>query len=118
MRLNPPGPGSRRKIANLRSSLGQIALIASAAIPPKKGQYIMVKRSNPAAEPMEEYEILVKGILSDQWTDWFDGMDLRTDGEGNTILTGRVVDQAALYGLLDKCRDLGLTLLSFTRLNR
>jgi hypothetical protein len=45
-------------------------------------------------------------------------MDLHPDGEGNTILTGPVVDQAALHGLLDQCRDLGLTLLSVARLNR
>lgn len=78
----------------------------------------MQKPSGSAAEPIEKYEILVKGILSGQWTEWFDGMDLHPDGEGNTILTGPVVDQAALHGLLDQCRDLGLTLLSVARLNR
>lgn len=78
----------------------------------------MVKPSSSATEPIEEYEIRVKGILSDQWTDWFDGMKFRYDSEGNTILTGQVVDQAVLHGILDKVRDLGMTLLSVTRLDR
>jgi hypothetical protein len=78
----------------------------------------MVKPSSSATEPIEEYEIRVKGILSDQWTDWFDGMVIRYDAEGNSTLIGAVVDQAALHGMLDKVRDLGMTLLSFTRLDR
>lgn len=73
--------------------------------------------NKPLANPKQgkEYEILLKGMLSDQWTDWFDGMDIRCDEEGNTILTGPVVDQAALHGLLDKVRDMGMTLLSVTQ---
>jgi hypothetical protein len=71
-------------------------------------------RTNP--KQGKEYEIHLKGTLSDQWTDWFDGMDIRYDEEGNTILTGLVVDQAALHGLLDKVRDMGMTLLSVTQL--
>lgn len=78
----------------------------------------MAKTSSSAVEPIEQYEILIKGILGDQWSDWFDDMELRYDEHGNTTLTGPVVDQAALHGLLDKVRDLGMTLLSVTRLNR
>jgi hypothetical protein len=66
----------------------------------------------------EEYEIHLRGILSDQWMEWFEGMDIHDDGEGNTILTGCVADQSALHGLLEKCRDLGMPLLSVTRLNQ
>ena len=59
------------------------------------------------------YEIKIKGHLSTDWADWFNGMILRTDAEGTeTTLCGPVVDQAALYGLLVKVRDLGLPLLS------
>lgn len=58
------------------------------------------------------YEIKLKGILSDQWSDWFDGMAVHYDKQGNTLLRGVVVDQSELHGLLDKVRDLGLPLLS------
>jgi hypothetical protein len=75
-----------------------------------------IKASASISESTSLYQIRLKGILSDQWSDWFDGMSLRSDAEGSTILTGPVADQAALYGLLDKTRDLGLTLISVTRL--
>ena len=58
------------------------------------------------------YEIKVKGHLDDRWTDWFGDMVITLEENGNTILTGTVVDQAALHGLLRKIRDLGLSLLS------
>ncbi|MCB0036665.1 MAG: hypothetical protein KDE51_21680 [Anaerolineales bacterium] len=58
------------------------------------------------------YEIKLMGHLGPQWTDWFDGMTLTLEEDGTTVLYGRVVDQAALYGLLKKTRDLGLPLLS------
>ncbi len=61
------------------------------------------------------YEIRIEGHLGRQWEDWFDGMTIVTDTCGNTVLTGRVVDQAALYSLLRKIRDLGKPLLSVTR---
>jgi len=57
------------------------------------------------------YQIRVKGHLSDSWTDWFDGLVLaRVDG-GETLIHGPIADQAALYGVLVKVRDLGLTLI-------
>ena len=58
------------------------------------------------------YEIRLKGHLEARWAAWFDGLSLRHDADGTTILSGPVADQAALHGLLRKVRDLGLPLLS------
>ena len=57
------------------------------------------------------YQIKVKGHLVPQWTDWFEGLTITLE-DGNTLLTGTVIDQAALHGLLKKVRDLGVPLLS------
>lgn len=61
------------------------------------------------------YEIRLKGHLDAQWTEWFEGLTLTQEDNGDTLLTGQVVDQAALYGLLRKVRDLGVPLLSVNR---
>jgi hypothetical protein len=61
------------------------------------------------------YEIRVKGHLADRWVDWFGGLTITLEEDGDTLLTGPVVDQAALHGLLKKVRDLGLPLLSVNR---
>ena len=58
------------------------------------------------------YEIRVKGQLGREWTDWFDGLAITPEESGETLLTGPVIDQAALHGLLRKVRDLGLPLLA------
>jgi hypothetical protein len=58
------------------------------------------------------YEIRVRGILDAEWSDWFDGLAVTPLDCGETLLTGLVVDQSALFGLLNKIRDLGLPLLS------
>jgi hypothetical protein len=58
------------------------------------------------------YQIRVRGILDRKWSDWFGGMDINTHDNGDTLMTGPVVDQAALHGLLHKIRDMGLPLLS------
>jgi hypothetical protein len=58
------------------------------------------------------YQIRIKGHLDSQWTDWFEGMTITLEENGNTLLTGPVVDQAALHGLLKKVRDLGMPLVS------
>jgi hypothetical protein len=63
------------------------------------------------------YQIRLKGHLSDQWTEWFEGLTITLEKDGNTILTGPVIDQAALHGLLKKVRDLGIPLLSVNRVN-
>ena len=61
------------------------------------------------------YEIRIKGHLDDKWAAWFEGLTLTLEENGDTLLAGRVVDQAALHGLLRKVRDLGMPLLSVTR---
>ena len=58
------------------------------------------------------YQIRLKGHLDSQWTDWFEGLTITLEEDGDTLLTGPVVDQAALHGLLKKVRDLGLDLVS------
>ena len=58
------------------------------------------------------YQIRIEGQLGSQWTDWFEGLTITLEENGETLLTGPVVDQAALYGLLKKVRDLGLPLLA------
>ena len=62
------------------------------------------------------YEIRIKGHLGHKWTDWFGGMTITLEDNGDTLLTGPVVDQAALHGLLKKVRDLGIPLLSVMRI--
>lgn len=61
------------------------------------------------------YEICVEGHLSAQWSDWFEGMTIRNDAGGITILSGSFVDQAALFGILTKIHALNLTLISVNR---
>ncbi|MCB0211461.1 MAG: hypothetical protein KDJ52_19130 [Anaerolineae bacterium] len=63
------------------------------------------------------YQIIVKGHLSPQRSDWFDGFTITPDQCGQTILTGPVVDQAALHSVLKKIRDLGLPLIAANRLD-
>ncbi len=58
------------------------------------------------------YEIRLKGHLDTRWAAWFDGLTLTYHSDGSTIIGGPVADQAALYGLLQKTRDLGLPLIS------
>jgi hypothetical protein len=61
------------------------------------------------------YAIRLQGHLDTRWTAWFDGQSLTHESDGTTVLYGPVVDQAALHGLLWKVRDLGLPLVSVTR---
>ena len=61
------------------------------------------------------YQIRIKGHLGRHWTDWFEGLAITLEDNGDTLLTGPVVDQAALHGVLKKVRDLGLPLLSVIR---
>lgn len=61
------------------------------------------------------YQIRIKGHLGHQWTGWFEGLDIRLEDNGETLLTGVVVDQSALHGLLKKVRDLGMPLISVFR---
>ena len=61
------------------------------------------------------YEIRIEGHLGHHWTDWFGGVTITLAENGDTLLTGSVVDQAALYGMLRKVRDLGMPLVSVNR---
>ena len=61
------------------------------------------------------YQIRIKGHLGRQWTDWFGGLTITLEDNGETLLTGPVVDQAALHGVLKKVRDLGMPLVSVIR---
>jgi hypothetical protein len=58
------------------------------------------------------YEIRLKGHLDNRWASWFEGLTITREDSGHTLLTGPVIDQAALHGLLRRVRDLGLPLLS------
>jgi hypothetical protein len=65
---------------------------------------------------VQHYEIRVRGHLGTRWAAWFDGLDLADADDGTTVISGPVVDQAALHGLLQKLRDLGIPLVSLTEL--
>ena len=77
----------------------------------------MLNERNPIIDPSQSmiYQIRIKGHLSHQWTDWFEGLTITLEDNGVTLLSGPVVDQAALYGLLRKVRDLGMPLLAVNR---
>ena len=63
------------------------------------------------------YQIRLKGHLSQQRIDWFDGLTITLEEDGSTLMTGPVVDQSALHGLLKKIRDLGMPLLLVNRID-
>lgn len=69
---------------------------------------------NRVSDPDEPtiYQIRIKGHLGNQWTEWFEGMVITPEDNGETLLTGPVIDQSALHGLLRKVRDLGMPLVS------
>src|SRR5260370_26896129 len=73
-----------------------------------------INSESDPGQPMV-YQIRIKGQLGREWTDWFGGLTIRLTDNGETLLTGTVVDQAALHGLLRKVRDLGVPLLSVSR---
>jgi len=77
----------------------------------------MSNESNSESDPGQSmfYQIRIKGHLGRQWTDWFGGLTITLEDNGDTLLTGSVVDQAALHGLLRKVRDLAMPLLSVNR---
>jgi hypothetical protein len=74
----------------------------------------MSSKIDPKTDPSQPiaYQIRIKGHLGREWTDWFEGLTISLEDNGDTLLTGTVVDQAALHGLLKKVRDLGLPLVS------
>ena len=74
----------------------------------------MSNNSDPTTNTSQPvvYQIRIKGHLGQQWTDWFEGLTITLEEDGDTLLTGPVIDQAALHGLLKKVRDLGMPLVS------
>jgi hypothetical protein len=74
----------------------------------------MSNKPDPETDPSQPmvYQIRVKSHLGADWTDWFEGLTITLEKNGHTLLTGPVVDQAALHGLLKKIRDLGMALIS------
>ena len=76
----------------------------------------MNQRQLPTGDPdAGRYEIRLTGHLAARWSTWFDGLTVSHEGDGTTRISGPVADQAALHGLLQRVRDLGLPLVSVTR---
>jgi hypothetical protein len=75
---------------------------------------VMPNKGNLKDDPNHPlvYQIRLKGHLDDQWADWFGGLTITLEESGDTLLTGPVADQAALFGLLKKVRNLGMPLVS------
>jgi hypothetical protein len=72
--------------------------------------------ANRLDQPMV-YQIRIEGHVGPKWTEWFGGLSITLEDNGETLLTGPVVDQAELHGLLRKVRDLGIPLISAVRVN-
>jgi hypothetical protein len=72
--------------------------------------------SNNQNKEARIYQIRIEGQLGPQWTDWFDGLSITPGEDGTTLLTGPIIDQSALHGLLKKVRDLGTPLVSVNRM--
>jgi hypothetical protein len=75
---------------------------------------VISNNSDPTNNPSQPvvYQIRINGHLGHQWAAWFEGLTIRLEEDGDTLLTGPVIDQAALHGLLKKVRDLGMPLVS------
>ena len=67
---------------------------------------------------VDTYRFRVRGHLDDSWSDWFGGLTLRRHEDGTTVLVGQVADQAALHGVLNRIRDLGIPIISVQRVGR
>ncbi len=80
----------------------------------------MSNTNRPEMHPVEPpvYQIRLQGHLGRRWADWFGGMAITLEENGDTLLTGPVADQAALHGLLKKVRDLGMPLVSINRVEQ
>ena len=75
-------------------------------------------KTRPAPGQSTVYQIRIEGHLGHEWTDWFEGLTITLEEDGDTLLTGPVIDQAALHGLLKKVRDLGMPLVSVSPLEQ
>jgi hypothetical protein len=78
----------------------------------------MSEKSTDRHHDAGRYEIRIQGHLHSRWAAWFDGMTLADSSDGTTVIRGLVADQAALHGLLQKVRDMGLPLVSVTQVDR
>ena len=74
--------------------------------------------ATPDTSATQLYQIRVKGHLAPDWAEWFDGMTISNESQGEMVLIGAVRDQAALYGLIAKIRDLGLSLIAIHRIDQ
>ncbi len=70
------------------------------------------QQANPETHQRTVYQFRIKGYLSKQWINLFEGLTVTLEKDGNTLLSGSVIDQSALHGILKKIRDLGMPLLS------
>jgi hypothetical protein len=75
------------------------------------------ERSTGKRNEVGRYEIRLKGHLASRWAAWFDGLSLTNESDGTTLIRGLVVDQAALHGLIQKVRDVGLPLISVAQID-
>jgi hypothetical protein len=77
----------------------------------------MSNKFKPKTDPGQPtvYQFRIKGHLESQWTNWFEGLTITLEEDGDTLLTGPVIDQSALHGLLKKVRDLGMPLVSVSQ---
>ena len=74
-------------------------------------------QAEQSSHPKDIYQIIVSGHLDFKWKDWFDGFDISHQANNETLMVGPVADQAALHGLLNRIRDLGMTLITVQRLD-
>jgi hypothetical protein len=91
--------------------------VAQAVLISHKRDGVMSSIFNSENDPGQPliYQIRIKGHLGREWTDWFEGLTITLEDNGDTLLTGPVADQAALHGLLKKVRDVGMPLVSVNR---
>jgi len=94
-----------------------IEQVAQIVMTGHKRYKVMTNERNPKMETGQPavYQIRLKGHLGHEWTDWFEGLTITMEDNGFTLLTGPVIDQAALHGLLKKVRDLGMDLISISQ---
>ena len=71
----------------------------------------------PVIKDSKSYQIRVQGHLPDSWSEWFGGFEINTRPNGESVLTGEITDQTALQSLLERIRDIGLTLIEVKRLD-
>ena len=84
----------------------------------EEGGNLLQQGGRASSGDSDRYEITVKGHLEEHWSEWLGGLSITRDAQGNSHLVGCVPDQAALHGILAQIRDLGLTLISLTRIEK